>query len=236
MATVRCPKCGTLNPNGRRRLARCYKCHEALGKCRYCKHFDLRILDCVNVNRRLDDHVTDPDEVRDCPDFVSRLTEGGVVRARPTRAVIKGLVAVWVLGLAGFGAFFLVRAFTQETPATSLRVSADAPSSVLEDEVLSVTVLVANQGGATARDVRVTLTGRGMTNLICQAVTPEECYWESTPTTVIAALGDMETGTIQSVSYRFLPAKPCLVSLTARVTAANIRMPVLSRVECRVLP
>ncbi len=235
MATVRCPKCGTVNPNGRRRLARCYKCHEALGKCRYCKHFDLRILDCTSGTLRSDEHVTDPDEVRDCPDFVSRLT-GGVSRARPTRAIITGIVLVWVMALAGVGVFLLLRAFTEETPTTSLHVSADAPSSVMQDEVLSVTVLVANQGGVTARDVMVTLTGRGMANLICQAVTPEECYWEATPKAASAALGDIEAGTIQSVSYRFLPAKPCLVSLTAHVTAANLQVPVLARVECRVLP
>ena len=73
MATVRCPICGTINPNGRRRLARCRRCRELLGKCRYCDHYDARLLDCTHLSHRIDEKIVDPDAVLTCLDFESSL-------------------------------------------------------------------------------------------------------------------------------------------------------------------
>ena len=73
MATVQCPSCGATNPNGRRRLSRCRICREPLGKCRYCEHYDPRMLDCTHPGHRLDEPIVDADAVLNCPDFASTL-------------------------------------------------------------------------------------------------------------------------------------------------------------------
>ena len=73
MAGVRCPKCGAMNPDGQRRTARCRGCREELGKCRYCRFYDARQVDCMHEARREMDHVVDADDVANCPDFSSAL-------------------------------------------------------------------------------------------------------------------------------------------------------------------
>jgi len=235
MATVRCPKCGAINPNGRRRLGRCYQCREWLGKCRYCRHYDPRLSDCTSLSRRTDEHVLDADEVLNCPDFSSALVNGLSPLPR-AGSFLTTVSLVGILALGALGAFLVIRSFTKETPSVTLRVVVDSPPSIIQDEPLQVTVMVANQGENPAQDVRVIISGRGIAYLVCQYVTPEECFLEATPKAVTAAFGDMAPGSMQSVAFRFLPTRACNLSLSAHVTAANTPLPAVSRIECQVLP
>ena len=67
MAAVRCPKCGTVNYKGARSYPRCRRCQEHLLKCRYCAHFDRRLLDCGHPLLREGSHINDPDLYAACP-------------------------------------------------------------------------------------------------------------------------------------------------------------------------
>jgi hypothetical protein len=234
MATVRCPKCGAINADGRRRLARCGRCREWLGKCRYCKHYDRRLGDCTSLSRRTDDRVLDADEVLNCPDFSSGLVVGAGAAARRFRPRLLWLVGVALL--VGAMAVSLLRGPPGEPAASVLRVAVDSPSSIVEDEVLEITVLVSNLSKQPAREVKVIISGKSVASLVCQYVTPEEAFLEATPKVVTAALGDMDPGAIQSVTFRFLPRRSGNFELTVVVSAANLDIPNRTPVECQVLP
>jgi len=235
MATVRCPKCGAINADGRRRLARCGKCREWLGRCRYCKHYDPRLSDCTSLSRRTDDHVLDADDVLNCPDFSSTLAAGA--EAGAARRPRSG--ALWLVGVALLVAAIAVSVLRRpagEPAPGPLRVAVESPSSVMKDEGLDITVLVANRSEQPARDVKVIISGRSVASLVCQYVSPEEAFLEATPKVVTAALGDMDASAIQSVAFRFLPNRAGNVALTVLVTAANLDTPNRTPVECEVLP
>jgi hypothetical protein len=123
-----------------------------------------------------------------------------------------------------------------ETKWASVRVGVEAPDSIVQDEGLTVTVIVANVGEEPARDLRVVLSGRSLPWLVCQYVDPEECFLEASPRAVAAALGDLPPGGIRSVGFRFLVRRAGELRLAAHVTAANLEMPAKRPVECEVLP
>ena len=92
MAIVRCPRCGTINPNGRRRLARCRRCHEELAGCRYCTYYDPRLMDCTHPARPDWLRIVDARESLNCADFTSMLT-GGPARRQLLRVIRTGSMA-----------------------------------------------------------------------------------------------------------------------------------------------
>jgi hypothetical protein len=235
VATVRCPKCGAINPDGRRRLGRCGRCHEALGKCRYCRHYDPRMMDCTHLSRRTDERIVDADAVLDCPDFSSLLVTAGLPSFfhRPlVRTTLLGLVlAVPVL-------LGLLRLLTPPPPPppAAIKVSARAtPASFLEDG-FDVTVFVHNQADHPATEVRVFVSGRSMSHLICQYVDPPETFEDASPRATSAFLGDLQPGQIKSVQFHFRSTRASELALVTHVTAANLD--VLTRVplSCEVLP
>ncbi len=235
MATVRCPKCGAINADGRRRLARCGRCREWLGRCRYCKHYDPRLPDCTNPSRRTDDRVLDADDVLNCPDFSSTLVTGAEAGAASwLRPGTLWLAGVGLVALAI--AVSVARRPAGEPAPGPLRVAVESPASIMKDEGLDITVLVANRSEQPAREVKVIVSGKSVASLVFQYVTPEEAFLEATPKVVTAALGDMDASAIQSVAFRFLPSRAGNVVLTVVVTAANVDTPNRTPVECEVLP
>jgi len=235
---VRCPKCGAIVPDGHRRTARCGRCHEALGKCRYCEHYDFRIADCVSTARRSDDRVLDADEALNCLEFSSVLVgRGAAIAGRgttPRRLWV--LAAAVVLGAAAAAGVMRSLEPPAETQGASLRVAVDVPETVIQDEGLTISVIVANEGKAEARGVRVILAGRSVAGLICQYVTPEECFLDASPKSVAAALGDLPSGEMRQVSFQFLTTRAGDLKLAAHVTGANLETPKKLPIECQVLP
>ena len=235
MTTVRCPRCGTTNPNGRRRLAYCRRCHEALGKCRYCKHYDFRLADCTHLSRRTDERIVDPDDMLNCVEFSSVLsgTAGPVVTPRHR---LNPILLLGALALAA--AIVLPNLLTQptETASTWLRTAVDAPPTVTQDEDLPVTVMVSNQGKQPARDVHVFVSGRSLSNLICQYTAPAEAFVEASPRVVCATLGNVPPGEVRSVAFHLSASRPGQLKLTVHITAANLATTGKLAIECQVVP
>jgi len=233
VTTVRCPKCGTINPDGRRRLARCYSCREALGKCRYCLYYDPRQLDCVHPSRRTDERVLDADEVLNCPEFATCLTPGIAQAVAPFLRTAAIGIAV---GLALM--FGLTRLAAPPAPPeeASLRTSVSAPVTVFREEELEIKVFVLNQSDQPAREVRVQLSGRDLRKLTCQDVDPPDCFEEAIPQRVSALMGDLGPGEITAVTFRFTSESIGRLNLAAYVTAANLAKLHTTEIKCEIVP
>ena len=236
MPMVRCPKCGTINPNGRRRLARCRRCQEPLSKCRYCQFYDARLMDCTHPARPEELRIVDPDEVLNCPDFTSTLVVGTAKRRWLVPVLRTGVIAA----LVGIGAFLgvvrLYRAFTQPPPSVLLRASASAPAVSFLDAGFAVKILVLNEAEHPARDVQVFIRGPTVAHLVCQSVDPPEAFVEASPQMVCGWLGDLAPGEIGSVEFQFVADEPGELQLVGQVTAANVPGPQRVPIEGEIVP
>lgn len=233
MTAVRCPKCGTINPDGSRRLARCVSCHEALGKCRYCVHYDSRQLDCTHVARATDERILDADEVLNCRLFETRLSARGPVRA------VFPLIRTVVIGAAiGLGLMFGLSRLVgrKPPPATPLHTTVSAPASLFSEEPLEIAVSVLNQAERPAEDVRVALAGRGMRSLTCEAVEPPECFEGAMPQRVTAYIGEIPAGETGTVTFRFSASGPGKLKLATFVSAATLPVPDQTPIKCEIVP
>jgi len=234
MVAVRCPICGTISPDGGRRLARCASCHEALGKCRYCIHYDSRLLDCTHLARATDDRILDADEALNCPQFETRLPSRAP--ARRVLPLVRTLVIGAAVGLGlmlGLSRLVALRALH----STPLRTSVSAPASMFSEDPLEIKVFVLNQADQPAQDVRVALAGRGMRSLTCQAVDPAECFEEATPQRVSAYLGEIAPGDIGAVAFRLSANRTAAkLPITALVTAATLEVPDQTQIEIEIVP
>ena len=232
VATVRCPKCGAVNPNGRRRLSRCRACHEKLGKCRYCEHYDPRTLDCTHLARRTDEKILDADAVLDCPDFSSLLT-GRKLLFPALRAVLRTTLIAVVLIASAFVLKLLLE--PAEPPPVLLKASARAPESCFQEDGFPVQVFVSNRTEQVAQNVRVFLSGSGLKTLTCQSVTPSEAFVEETDTAVCAGLGNLRPNEIRTVAFQFVANQCGEVSLTALVVADNLPTPTKLNIEGEIV-
>jgi hypothetical protein len=233
VTTVRCPKCGTINPDGGRRLARCRSCHEALGKCRYCRYYDPRQLDCTHLARRTDERILDADEVLNCPDFETTLA------GRPPSRLVPILRTTLLSAALGLGFMLgLIRLVgpRKAPPPAFLRTSVTAPATVFQEEGLEIKMFVRNEAEQPASDIRVYISGRSMRQLICQSVEPAEAFEEATPQYACAWLGELGPGEIGTVSFRFSANVTGKLDLAARVTAANVSTPDTTPIECEIVP
>ena len=235
MATVRCPICGTINPNGRRRVARCRGCRELLGKCRYCDHYDARLLDCTHLSHRLDDKIVDPDAVLTCVDFDSTLAAERK-RRPPLRLVRPGPLVALAAALAILGVVHFYRGATLPPPPALLRATVSVPSVSFRDSGFDVKVLVRNDAERPARDVEVFVTGRSLRHLTCQYIQPPEAFQETSRHSVSALLGDLQPGDIQWVLFHFIAARAGELDLTAHVTASNVPTPQKLQISGEVVP
>jgi hypothetical protein len=236
VAAVRCPKCGTINPDGRRRLARCNRCHEPLGKCRYCQHYDPRLLDCTSSARRTDDRIVDADAALNCPEFITLLDRGGYAGAIPWRALLRtGLIA---LAGSAFLMLALLRSLIPASPPPPVVLEADVgvPSTAFQEDGFEVTVFVLNHADHAAEQVQVLLSGSSMPYLVCRGMDPPEAFVDASPRSACALLGDLQPGDIRSVCFHFLAERPGEVRLVANVTATNLEAPTRVPVACQVLP
>ena len=236
MATVRCPKCGTINPNGRRRLARCRRCREALGKCRYCEHYDPRMQDCTHPARESGVRVLDADEVLNCPEFSSTLVAGAPGRRRLLRVLRTALVAIVGTLLLMLGAIRVYHRVTELPPPVLLRASVSAPAVSFQDDGFDVTVLVRNQAEHAARQVEVIISGRSMRHLTCDRVEPAEAFLGGSGQSVRALVGDLQPREIGSLLFHFTAQETGEMDLAAHVIAANVEGSVRVPIEGEVVP
>jgi hypothetical protein len=232
VTAVRCPKCGTVSPDGGRRLARCASCHEALGKCRYCLHYDPRQLDCTHLARATHERILDADEMLNCLQFTTGLT---LARRRSILPFLRTAVVGLAVGLAlMFGLSHLVA--PKPPPEITFRISLGAPNTVFGEDPIEIKVFVLNQSDKPAEDVRVFIAGRSMRQLTCQAVEPPDSFEDATPQRVTAYLGELPPGEIGSVLLRFTSSRTGKLDLAAYVTAANLPVPDKTPIDCEVMP
>jgi hypothetical protein len=236
VAAVRCPKCGTANPNGQRRLARCRGCQEPLGKCRYCAHYDSRLLDCISPEKRDGLRIVDADEVLNCAEFASTLPAAGPPR-RKARSLARTAAATAALALAAMlGFIYLYRAKSVPVSEMPLRVRATVPQVSFQDDGLDIRVLVVNGAEYAAEGVTVVVRGPSMRYLVWQYTDPSEFHLEGTARAPQALLGDLAPRTVGSVLFHLRADRTGELDLTARATAANMEGAAAARIEGEIVP
>jgi len=235
MAAVRCPKCGTLNPDAHRRGVRCSACRESFGKCRYCQFYDSRIVDCTNINRPEHERIIDADEVMNCPEFASVLAPHQPRRA--WYAVGRTFAIATVLTLAAaLAAIHFVRGPKRVPLLLPVHVSISAPETVMQDEGLDVAATVFNPTDRPAQGVEILITGKGMAGLTCQYVRPPEAFLEAGPRSVSATFGEVPAGEQTSILFHFLTKRTGEVSLVASITVANHSGSTVETVQSEIVP
>jgi hypothetical protein len=235
MPTVQCPNCGATNPNGRRLLARCRKCRVFLAACRYCQHYDPKMMDCTHPARPDWLRITDPSEALNCADFALAVSGAGG-RVRPRHVIRTGAIAAVVALGAMVGAARLYQGLSQPGPSVPLRATVSAPDETTAEAGFPVTVLLLNEGEYPAEAVQVVIGGKSIRNLVCQGVEPPECFLEATPRRACARIQRVEPGEIGSVTFYFTPRQPGEVKLVAQVTAENASAPERVTIEAEILP
>lgn len=235
MATVRCPNCGAINPNGRRLLARCRQCRAYMAACRFCVHYDRRMMDCIHPARPEELRITDPSESLNCSDF-SSIADTPWGRARILRIA---RTAFFVLALA-FGGIFggarLYEAAITPPPPVLLDARVVAPEEVFRDAGYSVKIFVRNYADVAAEDVQVLLSGPMMHKLVCEDMDPPEAFIDAGPRVVSAWIGRIEPGEIGQVTFYFTPKEATDVKLRAQITAANLECPEQITIAGNILP
>jgi len=153
MVVLRCPKCGRLCRAGVLPFPRCARCHEHLLKCRYCAHYDARLLDCVSPFRPEAFPIRDPDLYLACQHHKTTLAPAlPAVRRR----VWMPLIALFVLAIAA-GAVIMLR--LQAAPPRGPMLHARVPpmEESFVHEPLVVTLQVWNPGPGAVREIIVSL-------------------------------------------------------------------------------
>lgn len=234
MAAVRCPKCGAVNPDGNRRLARCVSCHEPLGKCRYCRYYDSRLLDCTSLARATHERILDADEALNCPQFSTLLT----LKARRPFPLLRYARTAAIGLVIGAGLMLGLSRLTAPKPQAPVvfRTSVNAPETVFGEDPINVRVFAANQSEKPAQEVRVAIGGRDLRRLTVQSVDPPESFEEATPQLVTAYLGELQPGQIGSVAFRFTASETGELNLTIFVSAANLPVAERTAINCEVVP
>jgi hypothetical protein len=236
VAAVRCPKCGTVNPDGQLRLARCRRCREPLGKCRYCANYDSRLLDCTSLEKPDGLRIVDADEALNCAEFVSTLEAG----ARPRRmapSLARTAAVAAALGLAALlGLSYLYRERSMPGVGPPLRVRATVPEVSFQDDGLDVRVLVVNGAEYTAEGVTVVIRGPSIRYLVWQYTEPPEFHLAGPTRAPQALLGNLAPGEVCSVLFHLQADRAGELNLTARATAANIEGAAAARIEGEIVP
>ncbi|HUU54209.1 MAG TPA: hypothetical protein VMY87_04750 [Armatimonadota bacterium] len=235
MATVCCPSCGTINPDGQRKLARCFNCHEWLTACRYCTYYDARMMDCTHPSRPDWLRIVDATESLNCPDFTSLLS-GPPARARGWRILRTALLATVLAALGLFGVVRAYEAATRPAPPVLLRASVSTSSDATRNTGLDVKVLVRNEADYPAENVQVFIGGPGMRRIVCEWTEPPDALVEASRTSTCGWVGYLEPGEIGSVQFHFTATEPCQVKLVAHIAAANLEGPERITIEGEILP
>ena len=156
MAAVRCPKCGTINYQGIGPSPRCRHCHEHLLKCRYCSHFDRRLLDCGHPLLREGSHISDPDLYAGCRQHATTLRVGSGGRALALIAkppVLTALVLAVAIAAGGYAfAHYYQRSNEVAAPRLSMTASLH-PTRAGVGQVVWIKVDIANHGRVPAEHV-----------------------------------------------------------------------------------
>jgi len=236
VAVVRCPKCGAVNPEGQRRGARCRACHEALGKCRYCRHCDPQTLDCTYEGRREMDHLVDVDDVLlNCLDFSTRLTAAPAARRRPV-VFLTALFLLIAASAASLAVLRIVRLSARTSPGLPLRMSVGVPDSALKEEGLDVSVTLSNLGENDLDGIEVQVAGKGMSALAFQSLVPQESYQNAKRGSVTAKIERLPAGELCELKFHFTANRTGRVPLLVSVTAAGTEGTKVQSVDAEIIP
>lgn len=172
--------------------------------------------------------------MRNCPYFRSRLAAS----SRWSRFALlrTGTVTTILAAALFFGAVTWVRHAANPAAAGPLKVTVDAPETSVKDEGFDLRVVVFNPTDQLVTDVRVVISGRSLPSVTCQYVDPPECFAESTPRTVTAAIGDLPSAEHRAVRFHFSSQRFGRLSLAAHIAAANTSRTMSFPIEIDVMP
>jgi hypothetical protein len=179
MSSPCCPKCHSVVVTGRKAPRRCRKCGEKLDRCRYCLHFDPRVLACEHPDILPVERILDPDEHRECPYFVYLPSR----KLKPRKVFLQLSLEVWKTIMVALICFALLyvglgKYFGRSGPGVVLVASMDEPGTVMSDETFDTVVRLENQGKKTAQHVTCRLGKEVLAIVELMGVDPPPLEWK----------------------------------------------------------
>jgi hypothetical protein len=182
---------------------RCARCHEQLLKCRYCAHYDARLLDCVSPFRPEAFPIRDPDLYLACPHHKTTLAAPRpVVRRRvwlPSVALFGVAIAI------GVAVMLRLQAPPPRGPVLHTRIAPTEEGVV--GEPLIMTLQVWNAGPGAAREIVVSLDRSCEKRIKLESVEPEPVQRRRTRGAEHMWFGRLEEGQVLDVALHMTPLK-----------------------------
>ncbi|MCC6443907.1 MAG: hypothetical protein IT210_10695 [Armatimonadetes bacterium] len=205
--SLRCPKCNTLMMKGYMTFPICHKCHENLVKCRYCQHYDLRLMECTSVLRD-NPSVPDADVVINCQFYsTARKFDAGAARThRPAIALALAAVLILVGAALAWTVLMNWQSASQDVGGI-LSYQVAVPDQVEMSQGVNITVAVSAPPFRGSDNVVLRLEQASLENLRFAGSVPEPQRTESTRKNTYLHYGPLAPGQAMQVSLSFAPEK-----------------------------
>jgi len=199
-----------------------------LHRCRYCLHFDPRVLACEHPNILPVERVLDPDEIRDCPYFVYLPTR----KARAKKSLLRLSLETWrvvVFLVICFGLLYvgLGKYITGGGGETVLEARLEEPGTVMMDETFDLVARIENKGKRAAKGITFRFGKETLGAVELMEVDPPlpPEAWKETKTEVAINIGGLPTGEAYLLRFTFRPLKTGRFPFRIVVFAENTRAP-----------
>ena len=217
MAVLKCPKCGRLCRERVVPFPRCARCHEHLLTCRYCAHYDARMLDCVSPFRPEDLRIRDPDLYLACPHHKTTL-------APPEPRAIRKRVWVPAFGIllvAVLGVFILARRGPAPPPGPDLHARVVPVEEAILQEPMVIEVQIWNPGPGPVSDVIMAIDRSYQRHVNLTYVEPEPVVQRRTSKWERLWFPGLDKGETLEVYLHVMPVKQGTWQFKAEVTSPD---------------
>jgi hypothetical protein len=199
-----------------------------LHRCRYCLHFDYRVLACEHPNILPVERIIDPDETRDCPYFVYLPTR----KAKARKSFLRLSLGTWraaIFLLICFGLLYIGmgRYLTGGSGEAILEARLEEPGTVMMDETFDLVARVENKGKKSAEGVSFRFGKDTLGAVELMEVDPPlpPQAWKATEAAVTVDIGRLPAGEAYLLRFTFRPLKAGRFPFSLVVFAKNAQTP-----------
>jgi len=192
----------------------CHKCKENLIKCRYCHHFDPRLIECTCVERitsdiRVGSSIADPDTPINCPYYVtSRKYEVKALLLQQHRqAIISLAIAALFLMIMAFGMNLVVSRQSASITEGALSLQAAVPDQIDMTQSLNVTLNIISLPTGGSEDVTMRLDKDSLATFRWIGSEPPPVRIEPTKKFIYFHYGPMPASQTQQIVWTLAPER-----------------------------
>jgi hypothetical protein len=234
MAALTCPKCSAAIHAHEKLPQRCERCGAALHCCRYCTHFDHRVLDCAHPDLVDIEHITDADDVRSCRyfSFNPRIT---TAKTFLSLSISMWMSAIALIVLGGLLYIGLTRTSTG-APLSALQLNVQPPGTIVREDPCDISFSIVNNSQATARNVMITVEATTLSALDYTQSQPVPRRVDRRGKSMNLVFGDVAAGQTITGSISFTPKRTGTIPIGLMLSAENIDKPSLVNTQIQITP